>query len=129
MDTFISVCARFVRTIDLSSYTKAFSDGLMNLDFFYDIAYKEFPFDFDTALNELQGKEYYIVLTNSSDGSTEYHQPTRENWVDMTIAASTVPTLTKGKILLMIFIILMEEFQIQYRLNGQLIMELRISYW
>ena len=78
-------------------YTKAFSDGLMNLDFFYDIAYKEFPFDFDTALNELQGKEYYIVLTNSSDGSTEYHQPTIENWVDMTIAASTVPMLTKGK--------------------------------
>ena len=78
-------------------YTKAFSDGLMNLDFFYDIAYKEFPFDFDTALNELQGKEYYIVLTNSSDGSTEYHQPTLENWVDMTIAASTVPMLTKGK--------------------------------
>ena len=25
-------------------YTKAFSDGLMNLDFFYDIAYKEFPY-------------------------------------------------------------------------------------
>ena len=28
-------------------YSKAFTDGLMNLDFFYDIAYKEFPFDFD----------------------------------------------------------------------------------
>ena len=78
-------------------YTKAFSEGLMNLDFFNDIAYKEYPFDFNSAINELNGKEYYIVLTNSSDGSTEYHQPTRENWVDMTIAASTVPVLTKGK--------------------------------
>ena len=78
-------------------YTKAFTDGLMNLDFFYDIAHTEFPFDFDTAVNEMKGKDYFIVLTNSKDGSTEYHQPTRENWVDMTIAASTVPMLTKGK--------------------------------
>ena len=30
-------------------YTKAFTDGLMNLDFFYDIAHTEFPFDFDKA--------------------------------------------------------------------------------
>ncbi len=78
-------------------YTKAFTDGLMNLDFFYDIAYTEFPFDFDAAMNEIEGKDYFIVLTNSTDGSTEYHRPTRENWVDMTIAASTVPILTKGK--------------------------------
>ena len=78
-------------------YSKAFTDGLMNLDFFYDIAYKEFPFDFETAMQSLKGKEYYIVLTNSADGATEYHQPTLENWVDMTIAASTVPMLTKGK--------------------------------
>lgn len=78
-------------------YTKAFSEGLMNLDFFYDIAYKEFPFDFNQALKELEGKDYYIVLTNTSDGSTEYLKPTRENWVDLTIAASTVPMLTKGK--------------------------------
>ena len=78
-------------------YSKAFTDGLMNLDFFYDIAYKEFPFDFETAMRSLKGKDYYIVLTNSSNGATEYHQPTLENWVDMTIAASTVPMLTKGK--------------------------------
>ncbi len=33
-------------------YSKAFSDGLMNLDFFYDIAETEFPFDFDTACKD-----------------------------------------------------------------------------
>tara|TARA_B100001287_G_scaffold148926_1_gene125407 strand:- start:295 stop:1161 length:867 start_codon:yes stop_codon:yes gene_type:complete len=78
-------------------YGKAFSDGLMNLDFFYDIAETEFPFDFDTACNELEDKDYFIVLTDSQDGSTHYLEPTRENWIDMTIAASTVPMLTKGK--------------------------------
>ncbi|MEJ6506310.1 MAG: patatin family protein [Crocinitomicaceae bacterium] len=78
-------------------YSKAFSDGLMNLDFFYDIAETEFPFDFDAACKELEKKDYFIVLTNSEDGSTHYLEPNRENWIDMTIAASTVPMLTKGK--------------------------------
>lgn len=31
-------------------YTKAFSDGLMNLDFFTEIAEKEFPFDLQKAV-------------------------------------------------------------------------------
>ncbi|MEJ6590088.1 MAG: patatin family protein [Crocinitomicaceae bacterium] len=78
-------------------YSKAFSDGLMNLDFFYDIAETEFPFDFDAACKELEVKDYFIVLTNSQDGSTHYLKPNRDNWIDMTIAASTVPMLTKGK--------------------------------
>jgi len=76
---------------------KAFSDGLMNLDFFYDIAEKEFPFHLEKAVNKLNDKEFYIVLTNSLDGSTIYRQPSFDNWIDMTIAASTVPVITKGK--------------------------------
>lgn len=77
--------------------SKAFKTGLMNLDFFYEIAEKEFPFDMAKALSELERKEFYMVLTNSIDGSTDYLQPRADNWVDMTIAASTVPLLTKGK--------------------------------
>jgi predicted patatin/cPLA2 family phospholipase len=78
-------------------YSKAFSDGLMNLDFFNEIAKNEFPFDFDTACKKLIDKDYFIVLTDSELGTTHYLQPTRDNWIDMTIAASTVPMLTKGK--------------------------------
>jgi predicted patatin/cPLA2 family phospholipase len=78
-------------------FKKAFSEGLMNLDFFYDIAEKEFPFHLEKAVNKLSEKEFYIVLTNSLDGSTNYRQPEFNNWIDLTIAASTVPVLTKGK--------------------------------
>ncbi|MDG1350467.1 MAG: patatin family protein [Crocinitomicaceae bacterium] len=78
-------------------YSKAFSDGLMNLDFFKEIAEKEFPFDFDIACEKLLTKDYFIVLTDSELGTSHYLQPNRENWIDMTIAASTVPMLTKGK--------------------------------
>lgn len=78
-------------------FTKAFSEGFMNLDFFYDIAEKETPFNMEKALQKLENKEFYVVLTNSVDGSTVYRQPTANDWVDVTIAASTVPIITKGK--------------------------------
>jgi predicted patatin/cPLA2 family phospholipase len=78
------------------SYTKAFSDGLMNLDFFYEIAEIEFPFKKDKALKVLSKKSFYIVLTHNTTGITHYLQPNEHNWVDMTIAASTVPMITKG---------------------------------
>jgi hypothetical protein len=78
-------------------YTKAFSDGLMNLDFFTEIAEKEFPFDLQNAVKATQGKDFFIVLTHTDDGATSYLKPREDNWLDMTIAASTVPLLTKGK--------------------------------
>ena len=79
------------------SFSKAFSEGLMNLDFFYDIAEKEFPFDFEKAVNKMKLCHFYIVLTDSESGETVYVQPNRLNWIDLTIAASTVPMLTKGR--------------------------------
>jgi predicted patatin/cPLA2 family phospholipase len=78
-------------------YTKAFSDGLMNLDFFTEIAEKEFPFDLQKAVKATQVKDFYIVLTQTKTGETCYMRPREDNWLDMTIAASTVPLLTKGK--------------------------------
>jgi len=78
-------------------YTKAFSDGLMNLDFFTEIAEKEFPFDLQKAVKATQEKDFYFVLTHSDNGATSYLKPREDNWLDMTIAASTLPLLTKGK--------------------------------
>jgi len=78
-------------------YTKAFSDGIMNLDFFTDVAEKEFPFDLQKAVEATQEKDFYFVLTHTDNGDTSYLKPRKDNWLDMTIAASTVPLLTKGK--------------------------------
>lgn len=78
------------------SFSKAFSEGLMNLDFFYEIAEKEFPFAIESALKSNKSTSFYIVLTHSESGETHYLQPNKLNWVDMTIAASTVPMITKG---------------------------------
>lgn len=78
-------------------FSKAFTDGLMNLDFFLELAENEFAFDLNTAASQLVQKEFYMVLTHCEDGKTVYFQPTRETWMDATIATSTVPLLTKGK--------------------------------
>ena len=78
------------------SFSKAFSEGLMNLDFFYDIAEKEFPFKKEIAIRALEKKQFFIVLTDASNGETHYLEPSPSNWIDMTIAASTVPMITKG---------------------------------
>jgi predicted patatin/cPLA2 family phospholipase len=78
-------------------FSKAFTDGLMNLDFFLELAEKDFAFDLDTAILQLENKEFYMVLTQYEDGKTVYFQPTKETWMDATIATSTVPLLTKGK--------------------------------
>jgi predicted patatin/cPLA2 family phospholipase len=78
------------------SFSKAFSEGLINLNFFHDIADQKFPFNKQNALKALSNKSFYIVLTHSESGKTHYLQPNSENWVDMSIATSTVPMLTKG---------------------------------
>jgi predicted patatin/cPLA2 family phospholipase len=78
-------------------FSKAFTDGIMNLDFFLEFTEKDFAFDLDTAISNLVNKEFFMVLTHCEDGKTVYFQPTRETWMDATIATSTVPLLTKGK--------------------------------
>lgn len=78
-------------------YTKAFSEGLMNLDFFTEIAENEFPFNLKKAVNSTKEKDFYIVLTHTDNGATSYLNPREDNWLDMIIAASTVPLITKGK--------------------------------
>ena len=78
-------------------YSKVLTDGLLNLDYFHEIANKEMPFDFDKAEKNTQEKDFYVVLTNSDNGTPVYFQPEKKNWVDSIIASSTIPFLTKGK--------------------------------
>jgi predicted patatin/cPLA2 family phospholipase len=78
------------------SFSKVFSDGLINVNFFHDIIDQKFPFNKEKALKALTDKSFFIVLTHSGTGITHYLQPNSENWIDMSIATSTVPMLTKG---------------------------------
>jgi predicted patatin/cPLA2 family phospholipase len=86
----------FCKDPNFISFSKAFSEGLINVNFFHDIAEQNFPFNKENALKSMSDKSFFIVLTHTNSGKTHYLQPNSENWIDMTIATSTIPMLTKG---------------------------------
>jgi len=80
------------------SYNRLMSaEGMMNVDFFREIANEKIPFDFETAFSVIQNKEVIIVMTNRETGEAHYHKPTKETWLDAVIASCTLPFVTKGE--------------------------------
>jgi predicted patatin/cPLA2 family phospholipase len=83
---------------DFISYNKLMSaEGMMNVDFFREIANEKIPFDYETALSVIQNKEITFVMTNRTTGEAHYHTPTKETWMDAIIASCTLPFVTKGE--------------------------------
>ena len=83
---------------DFISYNKLMSaEGMMNVDFFREIANEKIPFDYETALSVIQNKEITFVMTNRATGEAHYHTPTKETWMDAIIASCTLPFVTKGE--------------------------------
>jgi len=79
-------------------YSKVLTDGLLNLDFFHEIARIEQPFHFNEAMKTLESKKYYVVLTKNKNGEPVYFTPNKKNWVDAVIASSTIPfSFTRAK--------------------------------
>ncbi len=71
--------------------------GYMDIDFLAKVAEERIPFDLDKALAAAQQAEVRFVATNRLTGQAEYLIPNRENWLDIIIASSTLPFVTKGK--------------------------------
>lgn len=76
------------------------SQGIMDVDYFTQVAETKVPFDMQTALATIEGKQLYFVLTNCQTGEPRYYAPKKEDWVDAVIATCTMPFVTKGKHLL-----------------------------
>tara|TARA_R110002072_G_scaffold282761_1_gene445797 strand:+ start:20256 stop:21098 length:843 start_codon:yes stop_codon:yes gene_type:complete len=80
------------------SYNKLIRKNmLMDVDYFYKVAYEKVPFDVDTAIQSIVDKELAIVITNKKTGQPEYFHPSKETWLDAVIASCTLPFVTKGK--------------------------------
>lgn len=52
------------------------------------------------ALETVQGRQLYFVLTHFENGNPHYYAPSGEDWVEAVIATCTMPFVTKGKHLL-----------------------------
>lgn len=68
----------------------------MNIDHLRDVADKLVPFDLETALKTTENKEVYFVATNRPTGEPLYLNPKQPDWIEVLIASSTLPFVTKG---------------------------------
>lgn len=82
---------------DFMSYYRMFGEnGVMDVDYFKNVAETLIPFDMATAMKELNNKELSVVMTNKVTGDAEYYNPDRKTWLDSIIASCTLPFVTKG---------------------------------
>lgn len=70
--------------------------GYMNIDHLRSVADELVPFDLEVAMKNSEGKDVYFVATNRSTGDAIYLSPKGEDWIDVVIASSTLPFVTKG---------------------------------
>ena len=73
------------------------SEGMMNVNYFKDVATRLVPFDMPVALEFIEGKELAFVMTDLTSGEPHYYHPSKKTWVDAIIASCTLPFVTKGK--------------------------------
>lgn len=73
------------------------STGIMNIDYFHEVADLKIPFDVKKAMERSEGKELAFVLTDRTTGEPHYYHPNKKTWIDAVIASCTLPFVTKGK--------------------------------
>ncbi len=73
------------------------AQGVMNVDYFKDVANERVLFDLESALETVHGKELAFVMTNRVTGEPHYYHPSKKTWLDGVIATCTLPFVTKGK--------------------------------
>lgn len=70
--------------------------GYMNIDHLRAVADKLVPFDLETALKTSENKKVNFVATNRLTGEALYLSPKQPDWIEVVIASSTLPFVTKG---------------------------------
>lgn len=80
------------------SYNRMMSDtGMMNVDYFHEVARHKIPFNMEQALQAAARKRVAFVLTDVETGQAVYHEPDSSTWIDAVIASCTLPFVTKGR--------------------------------
>lgn len=71
-------------------------EGYMNIDYIHEVASQIYPFDTEEAKKNTVNKSVEFVATNRKTGAAEYIRPTLANWIDVVIASSTLPFVSRG---------------------------------
>lgn len=77
-----------------------FNKSIMNFEKLYQDANKVFPIDFDQLQINLDGKNFYVVVSDATTGQPEYIELSRDNYINEMLATGSLPVLMKNPILL-----------------------------
>jgi predicted patatin/cPLA2 family phospholipase len=91
----------FSASRDYVRYTNLlFNKSIMNFEKLYQDANKVFPIDFDRLQVNLEGKNFYVVVSDAASGKPEYIELSEENYINEMLATGSLPVLMKNAILL-----------------------------
>jgi predicted patatin/cPLA2 family phospholipase len=91
----------FSASRDYVRYTNLlFNKSIMNFEKLYQDANKVFPIDFDRLQINLEGKNFYVVVSDAASGKPEYIELSKENYINEMLATGSLPVLMKNAILL-----------------------------
>ena len=91
----------FSASRDYVRYTNLlFNKSIMNFEKLYQDANKVFPIDFDRLQVNLEGKNFYVVVSDAASGTPEYIELSKENYINEMLATGSLPVLMKNAILL-----------------------------
>ena len=91
----------FSASRDYVRYTNLlFNKSIMNFEKLYQDANKVFPIDFDRLQVNLEGKNFYVVVSDAASGKPEYIELSKENYINEILATGSLPVLMKNAILL-----------------------------
>ena len=91
----------FSASRDYVRYTNLlFNKSIMNFEKLYQDANKVFPIDFDRLQVNLEGKNFYVVISDAASGKPEYIELSKENYINEMLATGSLPVLMKDAILL-----------------------------
>ena len=77
-----------------------FNKSIMNFEKLYQDANKVFPINFDRLQCNLEGKNFYVVVSDAASGKPEYIELSRENYINEMLGTGSLPVLMKNEILL-----------------------------
>jgi predicted patatin/cPLA2 family phospholipase len=91
----------FSASRDYVRYTNLlFNKSIMNFEKLYQDANKVFPIEFDRLQNNLEGKNFYVVVSDAVTGQPEYIELSKDNYINEMLATGSLPVLMKNPIIL-----------------------------
>ena len=75
-----------------------FNKSIMNFEQLYQDANKVFPIDFDRLQKNLDGKNFYVVISDGATGQPEYIELSEDNYINEMLATGSLPVLMKNPI-------------------------------